>query len=124
MYTMMKHLHLTAVGLSVLLFILRFIWLQMQSPMMQKKWVKIVPHVIDTVLLGSAIALCIIISQYPFVNGWITFKVVGVVAYIMLGMTAFKWAKTRAMQWCGFVAALAVLMMTAKVAILKQPLFF
>ncbi len=83
MYMMAKHLHMTAVGLSILFFVFRFIWSQFDATALSKKWVKILPHIIDTVLLASAIWLCIILSQYPLVNAWLTFKVVGVVLYIV-----------------------------------------
>ncbi|MDM7861187.1 SirB2 family protein [Alteromonas sp. ASW11-36] len=124
MYMMMKHLHMTAVVLSVLLFVLRFIWKQMNAPIMQRKWVKVVPHIIDTVLLASAITLCILIAQYPFVHGWVTAKVLGVVTYIVLGFGALKWAHSKGMQWGAFVLALATIVFTFKVAITKQPLLF
>lgn len=124
MYMMFKHLHLTAVALSIALFVMRFIWLQRQSPMMQKKWVKVVPHVIDTVLLLSALSLCVILVQYPFVNAWLTAKVLGVVCYILMGLWALKWARNNAMRWAGFAGALCWLAFTAKVAVTKQPILF
>ncbi|WP_026374643.1 SirB2 family protein [Aestuariibacter salexigens] len=124
MYMMLKHLHLTAIAISVVLFILRFIWLMRESPQLQKKWVKILPHVVDTVLLASALGLCMVISQYPFVNGWVTEKVIGLVCYILLGLVAFKWARNNAMRLVGFFGALSWLVFTAKVAITKQPLLF
>nr|WP_231125159.1 SirB2 family protein [Alteromonas mediterranea] len=120
---MAKHLHLTAVGLSILFFIFRFIWSQFDATALSKKWVKILPHIIDTVLLASAIWLCFILSQYPIVNPWLTFKVIGVVLYIVFGLFALKKAKTALAKWGFFVAALAVLMATAMVAVTKQPLF-
>ncbi|NDV91047.1 invasion protein [Alteromonas sp. 345S023] len=123
MYMMAKHLHLTAVGLSILLFIFRFIWSQFDASILSKKWVKVVPHIVDTVLLASAIWLCVILSQYPIVNAWLTFKVIGVVGYIVLGLFALKKAKTPVSRWAFFIAALAVLMATAMVAVTKQPLF-
>ncbi len=123
MYMMAKHLHLTAVGLSILFFVFRFIWSQFDASSLSKKWVKILPHVIDTVLLASAIWLCILLSQYPFVNAWLTFKVIGVVLYIVFGLFALKKAKTTLGKWGFFVAALGVLMATAMVAVTKQPLF-
>lgn len=123
MYMMAKHLHLTAVGLSILFFVFRFIWSQFDATALNKKWVKILPHIIDTVLLASAIWLCFILSQYPFVNAWLTFKVLGVVLYIVFGLFALKKAKTRLSKWGFFVAALVVLMATAMVAVTKQPLF-
>ena len=123
MYMMAKHIHLTAVALSILLFIFRFIWSRFDAQILAKKWVRVVPHIIDTILLASAIWLCVILSQYPFVNAWLTFKVVGVVAYIILGLFALKKAKTSVGQWGCFIAALVVLMGTAMVAVTKQPLF-
>lgn len=123
MYMMAKHLHLTAVGLSILFFVFRFMWSQFDANALSKKWVKILPHVIDTVLLASAIWLCVILSQYPLVNAWLTFKVIGVVLYIVLGLFALKKAKTMLGRWSFFVAALVVLMATAMVAVTKQPLF-
>lgn len=123
MYMMAKHLHLTAVALSVLFFILRFLWSQMDPTVLTKKWLKILPHVIDTVLLGSALWLCVILSQYPFATAWLTFKVIGVVLYIVFGLFALKKAKTAMGRWLFFVAALGVLMATAMVAVTKQPLF-
>ncbi len=123
MYMMAKHLHLTAVGLSILFFVFRFMWSQFDANALSKKWVKILPHVIDTVLLASAIWLCVILSQYPLVNAWLTFKVIGVVLYIVLGLFALKKAKTSLGRWSFFVAALVVLMATAMVAVTKQPLF-
>ncbi|AXT37308.1 invasion protein [Alteromonas sp. BL110] len=123
MYMMAKHLHLTAVGLSILFFVFRFIWSQFDATALNKKWVRILPHIIDTVLLASAIWLCVILSQYPFVNAWLTFKVIGVVLYIVFGLFALKKAKTKLSKWGFFVAALVVLMATAMVAVTKQPLF-
>jgi len=123
MYVMAKHLHLTAVGLSILLFVLRFLWSQANPHILQKKWLKILPHVIDTLLLGSAIGLCLIIQQYPFVNDWVTFKLLGLLAYIGLGLVALKLGKTPLIRWVGFVGALGCLALIGKVAVTKQILF-
>lgn len=124
MYLFVKHLHLTVVAISVSLFVLRFIWHLTGSPLLQKKWVKVVPHVVDTVLLASALTLCVLISQYPFVHSWLTEKVMGVVLYILMGFFTLKWARNNAMRCIGFVGALSWLLFTAKVAVFKQPLMF
>ena len=124
MYMMAKHIHLTAIAVSVLLFVLRFIWSQFNPDILQKKWLKITPHIVDTILLASAIWLCFIINQYPFVQGWLTFKVVGLVAYILMGLFALKWGRNAPLRWIGFVGAITWLGLIAKVAVTKQPLFF
>ncbi len=54
------------------------------------KLLKILPHVIDTLLLLSAAALCVIIQQYPFVHGWITIKLGFVIGYIVFAIVAMK----------------------------------
>lgn len=123
MYMMAKHLHMTAVGISIALFMIRFIYGQMNPAFLEKKWVKIVPHMVDTVLLLSAFGLCVILSQYPFAQSWLTVKVLGVIAYILTGMVALKWAKTKPIKWLGFVLALVCLIITAKVAVTKQVFF-
>ncbi|MBT1065337.1 SirB2 family protein [Bowmanella sp. Y26] len=124
MYTLVKHLHLTAIAISLALFILRFFWLQRGSSMLQKKWVKIVPHVVDTVLLASAITLCVLIAQYPFVNAWVTEKLMAVLLYILMGLVALKLGRTNSIRWIGFVGAICWLLFAAKVAVFKQPLLF
>lgn len=64
------------------------------------------PHVIDTVLLASAIGLAILIRQYRGVNSWLTAKVVGVVAYIVLGSIALKRGRNRRVRLLAWIAAL------------------
>ena len=124
MYLMAKHLHLTAIALSVFLFIFRFMLSQFNSELLTRKWLKILPHIIDTCLLVSALWLCFLIGQYPFVQGWLTFKVVGLVAYILMGMFALKWGRNKPLRWIGFIGALTWLGLIARVAVSKQPLFF
>lgn len=124
MYLAIKHIHMTAVALSVSLFILRFAMIHIKPELLQKKLLKILPHVIDTVLLASAVALCIILSQYPIQMAWLTEKVVGVILYILMGLWTLKWARNLPMRWIGFVGALTWLAIIGKVAVTKQPVFF
>jgi uncharacterized membrane protein SirB2 len=124
MYTAVKHIHLSIIVISVLLFVLRFIWTISQSQMMEKKWVKIVPHVVDTLLLLSALTLCVLVSQYPFVDAWLTEKILGLLMYILMGTIALKIGKTGFMRAVGFVGALSWLAFIAVIAVTKQPLLF
>ena len=67
-YIALKHLHVSFVALSGLLFLVRGIWMLRDSPRLQQRWVKTAPHIIDTVLLGSALTMAVWSSQYPFVQ--------------------------------------------------------
>lgn len=123
MYLALKHSHLFLVLLSVGFFVVRFVLAWFNSPFMQKKLVKIAPHIIDTLLLGSAVGLMFTISQYPFVNLWLTEKLVAVVAYILLGVMAFK-GRTKFLRLICFFGALGWLVLVARLAITKTPVLF
>ena len=123
MYQFTKHLHLTAVVLTIALFILRFIWLTRSSGMLQKKWVKIVPHVVDTVLLASAIALCFILAYNPLEQTWLLHKIVAVIIYILVGYWTLKKAQSLPQKWLGFAIAMACIAVAGKLVVSKQALF-
>ncbi len=120
-YLAVKHLHITFAALSGLLFLLRGIWMLMDSPLLKRRWVRIVPHVIDTALLASALVLVFWSAQYPFVQAWLTVKVVALVAYIGLGTVALKRGKSKPVRTAAFIAALAVFAYIVKVALTRQP---
>lgn len=124
MYLMVKHIHMTAIAVSFLLLVLRFFWVMSNSGMMSKKWVRVVPHVVDTVLLASAITLCVILSQYPLYQGWLTEKIIGLIAYIILGLFALKLGKNKMIKSVAFVGAVAIFAMIGKIAVTKQPFIF
>ena len=119
-YLVLKHLHMSCAALSGSLFLLRGIWMLRGSPMLQRRWVKIAPHLIDTLLLASALAMVIWSAQYPFVQGWLTAKVLALIAYIVLGGIALKRGKTMAVRATAFAAALAVFAYIVLVAITKH----
>lgn len=108
-YLAIKHLHVTCVVLSASLFTLRAWWMLTESPRLQAKWVRVLPHIIDTVLLTSALTLAALSSQWPFQRGWLTAKVLALLAYIVLGSVALKRGKTPATRRWALVGALLCL---------------
>ncbi|MBU2425429.1 MAG: SirB2 family protein [Gammaproteobacteria bacterium] len=123
MYMALKHTHLLLVALSLSLLVLRFILSLKGSTLLQRKFLKIAPHVVDTLLLLSAVGLMITINQYPFVTPWLTEKFIGILAYIALGVMALK-GRTLALRVFAFVGALGWLVLVVKVAITKTPVLF
>ena len=124
MYGILKHLHLTTVILSFCLFIMRGIWMMAESPHLQARWSRIVPHVIDAILLASAIGLTLTLRQYPFAQGWLTAKVLGLIAYIILGSIALKRGSTQTIRVAAFIGSLAVFGYIVSVALTHSPLGF
>jgi uncharacterized membrane protein SirB2 len=82
------------------------------------------PHVIDTVLLSSAIMLAILIQQNPLVDSWLTAKVVGLLIYIGLGMVALRFGKTHIVKVSAWIMAQLVFFYIVLVALTKNPAIF
>ena len=78
-------------------------------------------YTIDTVLLTAALMLVTILHQYPFVQGWLTVKVLLLVLYIVLGTFALKRGRTKTQRACCFAAALLVYLYIASVARAHHP---
>lgn len=102
-YFLIKSVHVWSVTLSIALFVLRGGLMLAESPWRAAGVLRWLPHVVDTVLLTSALMLTGIVHQYPFANGWLTAKVLGLVAYVVLGSIALRRGRTRRVR----VAALA-----------------
>ncbi len=120
-YVLLKHLHLSCAAASYALFLLRGAWMLRDSPLMRRRWVKIVPHAIDTVLLASAVALAWTIGQYPLADGWLTAKVAALLLYIALGFIALKYGRNRMERLAAWLAAQLVFGYIVLVALNRDP---
>jgi len=118
-----KQFHILCVSLTFLFFLLRSIWMMLESPVLQQPWVKIMPHGIDTCLLGSGIYLVINLHQYPFSQAWLTAKFFGLVTYIILGSIALKHGRTKTIRVMAVIAALIVFFYIVRVARTHYPIF-
>ncbi|PXX16037.1 putative membrane protein SirB2 [Nitrosomonas ureae] len=120
-YALLKMIHVGSVILSFSLFFFRGIWLIQDSQNLHQRWVKILPHINDTVLLISAILLAIAIQQNPQEHAWLAAKVSGLLVYIGLGMVAMRFGKTRKVRITSWIAALCVFVYIVLVALTKSP---
>ncbi|MGF6191052.1 SirB2 family protein [Serratia sp. 2723] len=123
-YMALKHLHLLTVAISITLFVLRFFWKWRASPMINKRWVKITPHINDTVLFATGIALVVMFKLYPLLgmDSWLTEKLFGVIIYILLGYVALgKKTPSWNIRTLAFVLALGCLYLIVTLATTKIP---
>jgi len=120
-YSLLKQLHITFALVSVTGFVLRWLWLMKGSALSGTRWVRITPHVIDTLLLASGIMLLLITAQFPWSTPWLGAKLIGLVIYILSGMAAMS-AQSRARQIVAFVFAISVFGWIISAAWLKSPL--
>jgi uncharacterized membrane protein SirB2 len=117
----LKAVHVGSALLSITGFVLRGVWMLQDSPLLKARATRILPHVVDTLLLGSAIALALRISQYPFVHAWLTAKVLALLAYIVLGSIALKYGHSRRVRALSYGMALGVFLYIVAVAIARNP---
>jgi uncharacterized membrane protein SirB2 len=121
-YLVLRHAHIGCAILSVTVFIARGGLMLAGSPLLHTHAVRIVPHVIDTLLLTTALMLTTVIHQYPFSTGWLTMKVALLVLYVVLGSIAIKRGRTRGIRIVAFVAALLTVGFLVSVARAHHPL--
>ncbi|HGL6818179.1 TPA: invasion regulator SirB2 [Citrobacter koseri] len=125
-FTLLLGVHLTSVTLSVSLFVLRFWWRYTRHALASARWTRVVPPIIDTVLLLSGAGLIIKTHILPFTEQgtWLTEKLLGVIIYIVLGFIALDYRQARSQQArvIAFPLALVVLYIIIKLATTKIPL--
>jgi uncharacterized membrane protein SirB2 len=117
-----KLIHVTCVTLSYALFVLRGVWMLRDSAMLQRRWVRLTPHLVDTLLLASAIVLCLQIRQYPGTTPWLTAKVLALVVYIVLGSIALRYGPGKRSRLGAWLAAQGVFFYIVAVALTHSPL--
>ncbi|MEK7207890.1 MAG: SirB2 family protein [Pseudomonadota bacterium] len=122
--TWLKYVHIGCAVLSGSGYFIRGLWMMRESFWLQKKWVKVAPHIIDTMLLASAIALAVQIQQYPFVHGWLTAKVLALLAYIVVGAIGLKYGRTKKIRVAAWLGAIAIFLYIVLVALTRQVLPF
>lgn len=93
-YLPIKTAHMSLAMISLLGFVIRGWWAITSSALLQQRWVKIAPHIVDTLLLATAVLLMIILHQHPGNQDWILAKLIALVFYIGFGTLAIKRAPT------------------------------
>jgi len=118
----LKYLHVGCVVLSGGGFFVRGLWMLGKSPRLQQPLVRVLPHIVDTVLLGSAIAMAVISAQYPFATAWLTAKLIGLLIYIGCGTMALKRGRNQRQRALFFAAALLAFAYIVAVAVSRNAL--
>lgn len=124
LYLTLKHVHILSVAVSLALFLFRGGLMLGNVRWRRHRLLLVVPHVVDTVLLGSAIALAWLLRQYPFVHHWLTVKVLALVLYIVLGSVALRHGRTRGVRAAFLGLAAITFLFIVSVARTHHPLGF
>jgi uncharacterized membrane protein SirB2 len=120
-YLVLKAIHVGAVCLSSAGFLARGIGRFAGAHWVESPTARTLPHLVDSVLLASAIALALSLRLSPLSNAWLLAKIVALCVYIGLGMVALRFGRTRRTRAVAWFGALLVFAYIVTVAITKNP---
>ena len=115
-------IHVATVMLSLFGFVLRGVLRFSGSDLINRKWLKIAPHIVDTLLIVSALTLLLQASLNPLNTPWLLAKIVALIIYIGLGLIAFRFASSRSVAVWSWGMAVLVFCYILAVAVTKNPL--
>lgn len=107
-------------GISITLFVARGSMQLAGVDWRRWRWLRLAPHLNDTLLLGAAVALALASHQYPLAQPWLTAKVVALLAYIALGMVALRAGTAAVPRLLAFCLALATVAYIVAVAVTRS----
>ncbi|HET7837903.1 MAG TPA: SirB2 family protein [Steroidobacteraceae bacterium] len=120
-YPEIRLLHIGCVAFSGTLFTVRGAMRIADIAGANHRALRWLSYTVDTALLLAAILLTLIVHQYPFVNAWLTAKLLLLPLYIALGVIALKRARTPAGRLAAYLAALLTFVMIVGVAVEHEP---
>ena len=115
-----KTIHVTFVALSFAGFFIRGIWMLKDSSLLQQRWVKISPQVVDTVLLVSAIILAVQLRFSPMEQPWLMAKIIALLAYIGVGLIAMRFGRSKRTRLIAWLSGLVIFLYIVSVAMSKS----
>lgn len=120
-YGALKLIHQCAVALSFAGFFARGLGMMREASWIQGRLARTLPHIVDTILLASAIGLVWMLGVSPFQVSWLTAKIVGLLIYIALGSIAIRYGRSKRTRVAAWIGALLTFGYIVSVAITKDP---
>jgi uncharacterized membrane protein SirB2 len=119
-----KVIHVTCVVLSFSGFFIRGIWMLRDSGMLRRRWVRIAPQIIDTLLLLSAITLAFQLRFSPLEQPWLLAKIIALFVYIGVGLIALRFGQNKSTRLLAWLLGLLIFIYIVSVAYSKSVLGF
>jgi uncharacterized membrane protein SirB2 len=118
----LKLVHVSCAFISIAGFSLRGYWMLTGDSRLRLRVTRIVPHVIDTLLLASAVGMLLIWGVSPLKVDWLSAKLVALLLYILLGMIALRFGRTGLQRTMAWVLALCAAAYIICVAYTRDPM--
>jgi uncharacterized membrane protein SirB2 len=122
MYSTLKIIHVCVALLTIGGFLLRGYWMLADERKLQQRWVRILPHIVDTVFLLAGIGLVMTLRLQVMQNDWLLMKIAALVVYVVLGTIALKRGATRRIRITALILAVLTFAYIAGVALTKSML--
>ena len=106
LYQLVKTVHMFTAVVTICGFIYRGSMKLYDGEYSPPRWLKVFPHINDTVLLSCAAYLAIQSQQLPITTTWLSAKVVALLVYIGMGLIVLRYAKTRTQRATAFGLAI------------------
>ena len=119
-YASLKALHAGCAYLSITGFVARYLMMLAGSELLRARVVRVLPHVVDTVLLVSAIALAWQLSASPLRDAWLAAKIGALLGYIVIGAVALRYGRSRRLRAVSGIVAIAIFAFIVSVARTKS----
>ena len=123
MYETLKWLHVSCVIASGTGFLARGALMLADSPLLQARFVRTAPHVIDTVLLAAAVSMTVLARLSPLAHPWLAAKIAGLIAYIVLGAIALRHGRSKRLRVVALLAAVLAFGYIVGIALQRDPLW-
>ena len=126
-YATLKLIHVSAVAISFLGFAARGLGVLSDAAWVRHRLARTLPHLVDTVLLLSAVGMLWVMRLAPWALPWLRAKLIGLIIYIALGVIALRpalagrAAGSRTLRLVAWIGALAVFGYIVSVALTKSP---
>ena len=100
--------HMGCALVSILLFIWRGVAMWVERPVTNILYRRVLPDSVDTVLLFSGLYMAFVLEYSLLESGWLAVKMIGLLAYIILGAEALKYGRSKLVKRSCFIAAITV----------------
>jgi uncharacterized membrane protein SirB2 len=117
----LKAVHVGAVAVSGIGFVLRYALLKPASNVARSRWARVAPHVVDVILLASGVGLAWTLRVNPLHQPWLGAKLAALAIYILLGSIALERGRTTRQRALAFGAAVACYAYIVSVALTHDP---
>ena len=122
LYPLLKPAHVVLALASGAGFAVRGFWMLSNSPRRHRRWVRVAPHVVDTLLLVTGVTLAVILHLSPVAHPWLGAKLALLLAYIGAGLVALRLGPSRGIRGAAFAVALGCYLLILVSAVTHRPL--